>query len=132
MSFQGSAEDISVDDNGVLHAKLFNASGDAVDAEFDLNTVLGNNDGNFQWGGESKTALYTACIFSVANRLTLFQDFAGSASDISFSLEGDDNVPVLRANLGNMEGESVHRDVNLGEYIGNNDGSFFYSKSLLS
>lgn len=71
MSFQGSAEDISVDENGILRAKLFNAGGDAVDAEFDLNTILGNDNGSFQWGGESKTALYTPCISSVANQPTL-------------------------------------------------------------
>jgi hypothetical protein len=57
MSFHSSASDISVDENGILRAKLSNSSGEAVDAEFDLNTVLGNDNGHFQWGGESKSIL---------------------------------------------------------------------------
>ncbi|KAJ4288886.1 hypothetical protein N0V88_007219 [Collariella sp. IMI 366227] len=103
MSFHASAQDIRLDDGHMLRARLYNVNGEEVDAEVDLNQFIGNNDGNFEWGGEN---------------------FSGSAEDINFSLEGDDNVPILRAGLMNMEGELVYRDINLSERIGNNDGQF--------
>lgn len=46
MSFHASAEHIRVDDGHILRAVLHNGSGEAVEAELDLNTVLGNNDGS--------------------------------------------------------------------------------------
>ncbi|KAK4105443.1 Cyanovirin-N [Parathielavia hyrcaniae] len=103
MPFHESAADIEVSDGHILKARLKNMDGEEVDAEFDLNSCIGNNDGSFEWGGEG---------------------FAGSAEDISFSLEGDDSVPVLRASLKNAEGELVDADINLGERIHNNDGCF--------
>ncbi|KAK4442595.1 cyanovirin-n family protein [Podospora aff. communis PSN243] len=105
MSFHASAQDIRVDDGHMLRATLLNADGEAVEAEFDLNTVIGNDNGNFVWGGG---------------------DFSGSAEEISFSLEGDDSVPVLRANLRDVEGNLEHRDINLSERIGNDNGSFVF------
>ncbi|KAK1828814.1 CVNH domain-containing protein [Podospora conica] len=105
MSFHASAENIRVDDGHMLRAALRNGNGDLVDAELDLNSVLGNNDGNFEWGAG---------------------DFAGSAEEITFSIEGGDGVPILRANLRNCEGELIHRDVNLSERIGNQDGQFVF------
>ncbi|KAL2131518.1 hypothetical protein VTI74DRAFT_4939 [Chaetomium olivicolor] len=103
MSFHASAQDIRVDDGHILRARLSNANGEGVDAEIDLNQFIGNNDGNFEWGGEN---------------------FSHSAENITFSLEGGDSVPVLRAGLRNVEGEVVYRDINLAERIGNNDGRF--------
>jgi len=46
MSFHASAEHIRVDDGHILRAVLHNSAGEAVEAEFDLNTVLGNNNGS--------------------------------------------------------------------------------------
>lgn len=66
--------------------------------------------GSFEWGGEG---------------------FSGSASDIEFAIEGDDNVPILRAKLSNGDGEDVDADVNLSERIGNNDGSFHFGEFRL-
>lgn len=56
MSFHLSAEDIEVDDGHILRAKLQNGDGDTVDAEIDLNHFIGNDNGSFQWGGESTLA----------------------------------------------------------------------------
>ncbi|KAK5654762.1 hypothetical protein OQA88_7087 [Cercophora sp. LCS_1] len=105
MSFHLSAADARVDDGHILRANLTNGDGEQVEAEFDLNHVIGNNNGNFEWGG---------------------QDFAGSAEGISFSLEGDDSVPVLRAQLRDIEGNLEWRDINLAERIGNDNGSFVF------
>ncbi|KAK4184014.1 cyanovirin-n family protein [Podospora australis] len=104
MSFHASAQNIRVDDGHILRATLDNGSGEWVDAEFDLNQAIGNNDGNFEWGGN---------------------DFAGSAENISFDIEGD-GVPILRAELRDMEGNLQARDLNLAERIGNNGGSFHF------
>ncbi|WQF86632.1 Putative cyanovirin-N [Colletotrichum destructivum] len=106
MSFHASAEDIRVDDGHILRARLFNGEGEAVDAELNLNDVLGNNNGSFEWGGGG---------------------FADSAENIHFELEGGDNVPILRARLFNVEGEAIDADVNLSERIGNNDGNFHFN-----
>jgi len=54
------------------------------------------------------------------------QDFADSAEDISFSIEGD-GVPILRARLTNEDGEHQDADVNLSERLGNNNGEFYFA-----
>ena len=105
MSFHASAQDIRVEDGHMLRATLFNANGEPVEAEFDLNSVIGNDNGNFVWGSG---------------------DFSGSAEEISFSLEGVDSVPILRANLADVEGNFEHRDINLAERIGNDNGNFVF------
>jgi hypothetical protein len=45
MTFMGSAEDVRVDDGRILRARLQNVDGEWVDAEFDLNNIIGNIDG---------------------------------------------------------------------------------------
>lgn len=60
--------------------------------------------GCFEWGGEN---------------------FQHSAQDIEFSRDERDDgeaIPVLRANLGNLDGENVAADINLAERITNEDG----------
>lgn len=54
--------------------------------------------------------------------------FADSAEEISFELEGDDSVPVLRAQLFNVDGELVEADVNLAERINNDNGAFTFGE----
>lgn len=66
--------------------------------------------GNFEWGAS---------------------DFAGSAENITFSLEGEEGVPILRAELRTTSGDLVARDINLSERIGNNDGQFYFGTSHL-
>lgn len=46
MAFHLSAQDVRIDDKHYLRALLSNESGDLVEAEFDLDTVLGNDEGN--------------------------------------------------------------------------------------
>lgn len=104
-NFHASAEHIRVDDGHILRAVLHNGSGEAVEAELDLNSVIGNDNGNFFWGGEN---------------------FSHSAENISFSVEGADSVPILRASLRDVEGNLNDRDINLAERIGNADGSFSF------
>ena len=49
MSFDQGAQNIRVEDS-ILRCQLPNENGELVDAELDLNNVLGNNDGRFEWG----------------------------------------------------------------------------------
>ncbi|KAK4464388.1 Cyanovirin-N [Cladorrhinum samala] len=103
--FHASAEDIRVDDGHILRARLKTEDGGEHDSEIDLNQYIGNNNGNFDWGGVN---------------------FSHSAQNISFSIEGADGVPVLRAELADAEGNYHARDINLSECIGNNNGNFSY------
>ncbi|CAG8949288.1 hypothetical protein HYFRA_00004913 [Hymenoscyphus fraxineus] len=105
MSFHSTAQDIRVDDNHILRARLQNNNGDWVDAEMDLNTCLANNNGHFEWTG---------------------QGFSNSIQSMSFSIEGGANVPILRAQLLNVEGQCCGADVNLAERIANEDGRFVF------
>jgi len=106
MNFHTSGENIYLDGHcAVLHANLRNVEGNLVEAEIDLNQILGNNWGNFAWGGTG---------------------FADSAQNIHFGLEGDQGVPVLRAELNDGQGNFVPKDVNLAERLGNDNGTFSF------
>ncbi|KAF9741144.1 hypothetical protein PMIN06_005569 [Paraphaeosphaeria minitans] len=107
MTFHYSAEEgsIRIDDNHILRARLQRADGEWQDAEIDLNNHIGNDNGSFFWDGEN---------------------FADSAQNVHFAVEGDGEVPVLRATLLNDDGEGVERDLNLSERIANNDGNFLF------
>ena len=61
--------------------------------------------GVFTWGGEN---------------------FQASATDIALSREGDDEVPVLRAMLGTIDGEAAPSDINLAERIADENGSLVF------
>ncbi|KAJ5494889.1 hypothetical protein N7539_000005 [Penicillium diatomitis] len=105
MSFHCSASDIELIDGHILKAVLDNGEGDQNESHFDLNECIGNNDGRFEWGGEN---------------------FSHSAEEIHFTLDEREDgpaVPILRAQLGNMEGEMCYADINLGERITNNGGN---------
>lgn len=47
-------------------------------------------------------------------------------------MEGDAQVPVLRAELGNADGQNNPADVNLAERIGNQDGQLVFCMSRIS
>ncbi|KAH6672932.1 Cyanovirin-N [Halenospora varia] len=83
-------QNVRVEDNSQLKVNF--EGGEAV---FDLNTVLGNNNGRFSWGDGG---------------------YLESAQEFRFSVEGD-GIPVLRAQLRNADGEWVESDVNLDERI---------------
>lgn len=52
--------------------------------------------------------------------------FSESAGEVSLEIEGDDQIPVLRAELNNMDGEAVPCDLNLAERISNQNGEFVF------
>ncbi|KAL8287916.1 hypothetical protein RB597_000148 [Gaeumannomyces tritici] len=108
MSFHGSATSIRVEDRSTLKAMLSNPDGEEIHCEMDLNSCIGNNNGCFEWGGEN------------------FAYTAHPDEPITFNLEGDDQVPVLRACLQDNEGNYHWRDINLAERIGNNGGEFCF------
>ncbi|EMD92524.1 hypothetical protein COCC4DRAFT_37967 [Bipolaris maydis ATCC 48331] len=106
MSFYYTAENIRIEDGHILRARLQTADGNWNDSEIDLNSFIGNDNGHFVWEGEG---------------------FAGSAENIHFALEGDGDVPVLRADLRDVDGNTESRDLNLGERISNENGQFQFS-----
>ncbi|KAJ5795248.1 Cyanovirin-N [Penicillium paradoxum] len=106
MSFHASASNIELEDGHILKAVLRTEDGDEQESTMDLNQHIGNDNGHFQWDGG---------------------DFQHSAEDISFSLEGDDDVPVLRAVLRDVDGEGHNADINLSERIGNDNGTLVFN-----
>ncbi|KAL2142880.1 hypothetical protein VTI28DRAFT_648 [Corynascus sepedonium] len=103
MSFYKSARGIMIVDNHILKAFLAQDTGEYVEAEYDLDEIIGNRNGQFTWGGV---------------------DFSSSASDVTLSLGAD---PILRATLINFEGNRVTAEIDLSERIGNEDGEFVFS-----
>ncbi|KAI8715248.1 CVNH domain-containing protein [Fusarium sp. LHS14.1] len=105
VNFHLSSEDIELEDGHILVAKCGNGDGEMVESRLDLDYYIGNDDGSFSWGGEN---------------------FSGSAEDIELSIEGDDNVPILRAKLNPIDGDPVDADLNLAERIGNDGGNLVF------
>ncbi|KAF2797568.1 Cyanovirin-N [Melanomma pulvis-pyrius CBS 109.77] len=106
MSFHLSAEDIRIDDNHILRARLQNIDGDWCDAEIDLDNHLGNNEGEIQWDSAN---------------------FSHSVDNVEFRIEGDGEVPVLRCRCRDSDGNEFARDVNLSERIENQNGQFVFN-----
>ncbi|KAJ5536068.1 cyanovirin-n family protein [Penicillium frequentans] len=104
MSFHESANDIELEDGHILKAKLSYGEDEERDAEMDLNDFIGNDNGCFCWGGEN---------------------FKESATNIELSFEGP-GIPVLRANLFDVEGEEIEANINLAERISNDNGEFVF------
>lgn len=63
---------------------------------------------------------------TIKTQLTTVEDFSRSAERAHFAIEGGGEVPVLRAELVNENGQLEFRDVNLSERIENHDGRFVY------
>lgn len=124
MSFNESVENIRVDDNHILRADK-----DGQTIELDLDTILGNDNGHFQWGGSSTFSSFLslascqACFKTQLANILPCIDYSQSAENVTFSVEGGANVPVLRAKLGGGEGA----DVNLAERIAFEDGKLVFS-----
>ena len=95
MSFFYSTAKVRVDDRGRLHGRCKNADANHVDSSIDLNTLFGNNNGEFEYGGK---------------------DFLNSAYGIR--LEGS----VLHAELQDGDGREVHAAFDLNDVIENNNG----------
>ncbi|OQE24896.1 hypothetical protein PENFLA_c009G03944 [Penicillium flavigenum] len=106
MSFHETASHIELEDGHILKAVLRNEEGDEQESTLDLNDHIGNDNGQFHWDGG---------------------DFYSSAEDVSFDREGDDETPVLRARLHDVEGELQDADINLAERIGNDNGNLVFN-----
>ncbi|KAI5818233.1 Cyanovirin-N [Pyronema omphalodes] len=100
MSFHLSGNDFRIEGSELV-GYLNDQEGNPRDFRFNLDEVLGNDDGHFSWGG---------------------QNFSQSAQNISFSIEGGGEVPVLRATLQNGNGDWCESDVNLAERLENING----------
>ncbi|KAJ5716571.1 hypothetical protein N7493_008482 [Penicillium malachiteum] len=105
MSFHKSSVSYVLEDDHILKAVLRTDDDEEQESVLDLNGIIGNDDGHFSWGGVN------------------FQD---SASSIELNIEGDDEVPVLRATLISMEGEEIDADINLAERISNDNGNLVF------
>ncbi|KAK3342738.1 Cyanovirin-N [Neurospora tetraspora] len=107
MSFHITAQEARIeqrDGHTYLLARLQREDGSWNDAIFNLDQIIGNEDGHFQWGG---------------------QNFTHSAQDIRFDpKEGAAEQPILRAMLCDRNGDYYPRDVNLTEIIENVNGEF--------
>ncbi|KAB8273729.1 Cyanovirin-N [Aspergillus minisclerotigenes] len=101
-NFYESARNVGVE-GGVLFAELRTVDGEWVPAHIDLNEFIGNDDGQFVWEEPN---------------------FSETAGEVEFNFEGDDNVPILRAQLRTREGNWVQADINLGERLINSNGQF--------
>ncbi|KXJ94848.1 Cyanovirin-N [Microdochium bolleyi] len=95
MSFFDSSQDVRLEDN-VLYATCCTADGEWQPTQIDLNDVLGNSSGIFEWGGGG---------------------WHGSATN--YRLEG----PVLVAQLDNGDGDWPEAKIDLNERITNNNGN---------
>ncbi|KAJ6779295.1 hypothetical protein PWT90_07910 [Aphanocladium album] len=127
-SFHTSASNIRVDDGHILRARLRNGNGEEVDSELDLNSCIGNSGGRFSWG--SRTFAIVDFDLDDDHSLTLSRltDFSDSAENIYFSVEGDAQVPILRARLRGPDDQTFDADINLGERIGNDNGNLNFCK----
>ena len=75
MSFHESATDITVEGN-ILKAQLSNGE-EYLEAEFDLDTVIGVSDGALTWGGESRESLMLLNACSIADIHRFLRVFRG-------------------------------------------------------
>lgn len=55
VNFHESSQNIWLEDGHILHAECGNGEDEYVESTLDLDYYIGNNDGSFQWGGESKS-----------------------------------------------------------------------------
>ncbi len=99
MSFSASSEGIKIISGGVIGATCKTVTGSKNNSAFDLNQVLGNNNGFFNWGAK---------------------DFSASARNISLS------GSTLRAEFRRIDGSWGWASVNLDERITNSDGNLKY------
>ena len=63
MSFSQSADNIQLVDGHILQAEVLDADGNWVNSEIDLDRLIGNSDGWFEWEGESR--LYQVPIIAI-------------------------------------------------------------------
>ncbi|KAJ5469918.1 hypothetical protein N7530_007275 [Penicillium desertorum] len=132
MSFHETASHIELEDGHILKAVLRNEDGDEHESTLDLNDHIGNNNGPI-WSLSLSLHIgidLTARV-DLTHSLGQFHwdggDFHSSAEDVSFDREGDDEIPVLRARLHDVDGELHDADINLSERIGNDNGNLVFN-----
>ena len=123
MSFHESAHDIRIEDGHILKASLRDGEGDDRDVEIDLNDFIGNDNGMKQ--SSHPCWAYCANRFVSGRFCWGGENFNESATNVELSLEGS-GIPVLRANLFNVDGEEIEADINLAERISNEDGELVF------
>lgn len=126
----------SVDKGHILIGSLREEEGDLVESSIDLNTFLGNENGTSCPASASATSYsrqLTYLCWNLNRSVSVGGGVGGygfteSADNISFKLEGEDEdqVPVLRAMLLNVDGEPIPAEVNLAERIENTNGEFYF------
>ena len=125
MSFHDSAVSYELQDGHILRAVLVDGDGNEKVSILDLNTVIENNNG---------LSMVTTVFLDwwwLTLELGEFgwkeSKFTDSAHDVEISTEGDDNVPVLRARLENVDGDQIDANINLAERITNDNGSLRFT-----
>lgn len=123
MSFHESANNIELEDGHILKASLRDEEGDDRDVEMDLNDFIGNDNGMKQ--SSHPCWAYRANIFLSGRFCWGGENFKESATNVELSIEGS-GIPVLRANLFNVDGEEIEADINLAERISNENGELVF------
>lgn len=59
--YTAETSSIHVHEGRWLRCRVRREDGEYVDAEMDLNCCIGNDNGHFQWGGESKNSPTLLC-----------------------------------------------------------------------
>lgn len=123
MSFHESANDIELEDGHILKAKLSYGEDEERDAEINLNDFIGNDNGQKQASYPNRG--YRVNTFLSGCFCWGGENFKESATNIELSIEGS-GIPVLRANLFDVEGEEIEANINLAERISNENGEFVF------
>lgn len=106
MSFKSSSKDFSLD-GSVLKAKCSNSQNEYVDASLDLNSYIGNNDGDFTTENSG--------FYSVALNVSL-----------------DPTNVVLSASLKTKDNLYIDRTFELDLYVGNDHGTLKFNVPFVS
>ncbi|KAG0199887.1 hypothetical protein BGX28_006912 [Mortierella sp. GBA30] len=103
--FSHTSKDIQLINGHILKAECETRDGQWVPSELNLDDIIGNNNGNFEWSGEN---------------------YSKSANDIRLQLSYDES-PKLEAQLQTKEGESRGSYILLDHRIENEDGRLIFT-----
>jgi hypothetical protein len=126
MSFHQSAVSFELDDDHVLKAVLRNEDGNKNESELDLNDIIGNSNGTVSLPCLRFTSWSTEANHFIGSFEWGGENFKDSADGIELHREGDEEVPILRAKLNNLDGDEVDADINLAERITNDNGNLVF------
>lgn len=126
MSFHLTGQDIRIEDDHILVALLQNEDGDYVESSIDLNQFVGNDNGMLQQTMWSVKTWKLTLSCAIGNFHWDGENFSETAQYVHFAIEGDEDVPVLRGNLQDVDGNWESRDLNLAERVVNDNGQFVF------